>query len=181
MAKISINLLPPEITAAEKKKSRFLRIQFIGIIVILTMIFFTSLTVALRILQTHNISLIQAKVALAEQQVSDLKDTQVSLFLLKDRLSTIDKFFGVSSKQTAMYQLLDKLIPKNVIINSVNIDRSGSVTLNVLAPDSATLDILITNFTTKDTNEGFITQVLMDSINRGKDGFYRISLKIVPA
>lgn len=181
MAKISINLLPPEITASEIRKTRFLQVQFIGIIVILTMIFLTSLTIALRILQSHNISLIQAKVALAEQQVSDLKGTQVSLYLLKDRLASIDQFFGVSSKQTSMYQLLDKLIPQGVMVNSVTIDNNGGAVMSLLAPNSASLDSIVSNLTSKDTNEGRITQVSIDSLTRGQDGYYRISFKINPA
>ncbi len=180
MAKISINLLPSEIIVRELKKAKFYKIQLTGIVVILTMIFLASLTVALRILQSHNITEVQAQFNQTEQKVSDLKSTQASLFLLKDRLAVIDKYLGVSSKQSAVYKLLDKLIPSTVIINAITVNKSNEVVLLALAPDSVSLDNLMNNLTTKEKNEGNISQVSVESLNRGKDGFYRISFKIKP-
>src|SRR3989338_7623859 len=107
MAKISINLLPTEIITKELKKANFYRIQLAGIVVILIMVFLASLTVALRILQSRSITEVQAKISETEQQVSDLKDTQAALFLLKDRLTVIDKYLGISSNQSLMYKLID--------------------------------------------------------------------------
>lgn len=178
MAKISINLLPPEITELEVKRTRFYKVQFIGIVIILTMVFLSSLVFALRILQSHNISAIQVKVAAAEQQVSDLRGTETSLVLLKNRLSTIDKFLGVSSKQSLMFGLLDKLMPAGVVVNSVVVDRSGGATLLVLAPDTASLDTLLNNLTSKETNEGSISEISVETINRGRDNYYRVSFKV---
>ena len=178
MAKISINLLPPEIMVQELKKAKFYRIQFVGITVVLAMVFLASLTVALRVLQSHSIAVIQATLAQEEQKVSDLKDTQVSLFLLKNRLNVINQYFGISSKQSSMYKLLDHLIPVSVLINAITIDKTGGVILLATVPDSLVLDNLVSNLTTQETNEGKISQVSIETLNRGRDGFYRISFKI---
>ncbi|MDO8576940.1 MAG: hypothetical protein Q7R82_01215 [Candidatus Daviesbacteria bacterium] len=180
MAKILINLLPSEIIVRELKKAKFYKIQLTGIVVILTMIFLASLTVALRILQSHNITEVQAQLTQTEQKVSDLKSTQASLFLLKDRLAVIDEYLGVSSKQSAVYKLLDKLIPSTIVINAITVNKADGVVLLALAPDSVSLDNLMNNLTTKEKNEGNISQVSVESLNRGKDGFYRISFKIKP-
>ncbi|MDP3758371.1 MAG: hypothetical protein Q8Q86_01500, partial [Candidatus Daviesbacteria bacterium] len=67
--KISINLLPLEIIELEIKKTKFYKIQFVGIAVILSLVFLASLTVALRILQSRNISEVQAKLSQIEQKV----------------------------------------------------------------------------------------------------------------
>lgn len=178
--KISINLLPTEIIAQELKRAKFYKIQFIGVAIILVMIFLASLTVALRILQSHNITVVQAQLNQTEQKAVDLKDTQASLILLKNRLSIIDQYAGVSSKQAAMYSLLDKLIPQTVSINAITINKANETVLIALAPDATTLDILINNLTLKETNENLISKVSIESLNRGKDGNYRISLKISP-
>lgn len=180
MAKISINLLPPEIVAQELKKARFYKIQLVGIAIILVMVFLASLTVALRILQSRNIAVIQATLVEQEQKVSDLKDTQVALFLLKNRLNVIDQYFGTSSQQVSMYSLLDKLIPDSVSVNAVTIDKNSAVTFLATVPDSAILDNLVNNLATKETNEGKISQVSLDALNRGRDGVYRVSFKITP-
>lgn len=178
--KISINLLPPEIIAKELKRASFYRIQLAGIAVILTTIFLASLTGALRILQSHNITVIEAKLAQAEQRASDLKDTQASLMLLKNRLTVIDRYLGVASNQSSMYKLIEQLVPPAVVINEISIGKDGKIVLLAFVPDSLSLDDLIDRLTLKENNEDKISQVSVESLNRGRDGFYRISLKIKP-
>lgn len=178
--KISINLLPHEITKQRIKASQFYKVQLLGIIIILVMLFLASLTVALRVLQSHNLSLYQAQIAQAQQKVSDLKSTQASLVLLKDRLNVIDRYFGVSSKQSAMYKLLDKLIPSAIVVNSITIDQTGGASFAAIVPDSISLDNLINKLTSKTENEGYISQVSVESLTRGREGFYRVSLKLKP-
>lgn len=176
--KISINLLPLEIIELEIKKTKFYKIQFIGIAVILSLVFLASLTVALRILQSRNISEVQARISQTEQKASDLKSTQASLLLLKNRLTVIDKYLGIPSKQFEIFKLIDKLIPPAVAINAITIDKTNEVVLMALAPDAGSLDRLVSNLTDKESNEGRISQVSVESLNRGKDGFYRISFKV---
>lgn len=176
---ISINLLPPEFMVEKLKNARFYKIQTIGVGIILVTIFLASLTVALRILQSSHIAQIQLKIDEAEGRVTALKDRQVSLVLLKNRLSTIGQNLGTPSKQNNMYTLLEKIIPRLVSVTSIAVDRSGNAAIIVLVPDSNILDNLITSLTSKDSNEGKIAQVSVESLNRGRDGVFRASLKIV--
>ncbi len=176
--KISINLLPIEIRVQELKRAKFYKIQVIGVVSILIMIFLTSLTVALRILQSRNISVYQVKFANAQQRVSDLKSTQASLIVLKDRLSVIDQYYGVSSKQSSMYQLIDRLVSPPVVTNSISVDQTGIVTLTLSAPDAESLDQSISNLASDEYNGGNISKVSLESLSRGRDGLFRVGLKI---
>ncbi|MCL5784720.1 MAG: hypothetical protein M1142_05200 [Patescibacteria group bacterium] len=178
MAKISINLLPPEIIAQELKKTRFYKIQFVGIGIILVMVFLTSLTLALRILQSRNIEVVQAKLSEGEQRVADLRDTQASLLLLKDRLTVITQYLGVPSKQSSLYKLIDKIIPPSVMVTAVSVNKTGDITFSALVPDPVNLDTLLDNLTNKDDNEDKLGQVSIESLSRGRDGIYRMSLKV---
>ncbi len=180
MAKISINLLPPEIITREIKKTKFYKVQAIGVAIILVMVFLASLTMALRILQSQNITEVQAKLGQAEQRVSNLKSTQVSLAVLKNRLTVINQYLGVPSKQASLYKIIDKLIPDNVVMSAINISKTNEITLLALAPDPVSLDTFVSNLSEKEMNEGSFSNVSVESLNRGKDGFYRISLKIEP-
>ncbi len=56
MFKIEINLLPLECRVEENKKARFYKIQAIGVVIILLLIFLSSITVALGVLQSQNLS-----------------------------------------------------------------------------------------------------------------------------
>lgn len=178
MAKISINLLPPEIIVEQIKRAKFYKIQFVGVVIVLVMVFLASLTVALRILQSQNIVLAQAQLDEAEQKVSNLKSTQASLFILKNRLAVVSKYLGVPSKQSSMYKLVDKLISSAAAINSITIDKDGNAVMLLSVSDSLILDDLINNLSQKESNEDKIDQISIDSLNRGRDGLYRLSLKI---
>ncbi len=174
---ISINLLPAEFTQKEIKREKFAHIQTAGIVVILFMVFLSSLTVALRILQSKNINLVQNQVALAQHQVSTLKDKQESLVILKNRLTAINQYLGTPSKQTSILLLLSKFLTP-VSVNSISVDKTGDAIVIFTSPDSLTLDNLITNLMNKDVNGDQISSVSIDSLNRGRDGLYRVSLKI---
>lgn len=176
--KISINLLPPETVAEELKKSKFYKIQFIGVAVILVLVFLTSLTLALQILQSRNIASAQADLEVSQQRVSGLKSTQASLLLLKDRLTVINQYLGIPSKQSELYQLITKLAPAVVAINSISVSRNGEISFLALAPTSESLDDLLNNLIDKESNGGKISQVEVENLNRGRDGTYRMSLKI---
>lgn len=178
MARISINLLPSEFIVEELKAGKFYKIQAIGVAVILGMSLLSSLAIAFRILQSRNIVLVEARLVDAKKRVSDLKSTQVSLVLLKDRLKVINQYLGLPSKQTTMYGLIDKLIPPSISVNAVTVDRSGETVLVALVPDSGNLDKLIEGLTTKGGD--IVKEVSVESINRGRDGSYRVSLKIKP-
>lgn len=180
MTRISINLLPTEIIAEESRNTNFYKIQFFGVAIILVLIFLTSLTLALQILQNRNLVTAQAKLLESEQKVAGLKKTQVSLFILKNRLTVISQYLGVASKQSSIYRLINKLIPPSAVISAISVDKGGTVVLLALMPDRDSLDQTLNNLTDKERNENQFDQVSVDSLNRGKDGVYRISLKIKP-
>lgn len=175
---ISINLLPSEYLSEEIKSAKFYKIQTIGVSIILITIFLASLTVALRILQSSNISAVQSRLNESEGKILALKDRQSSLVLLKNRISAISQNLGVVSKQNSMYILLEELIPKGVSITSQAIDKEGNAQVAGLVSDSDTLDSLIFALTSTERNQGKISKVSIESLSRGRDGFFRISLKI---
>lgn len=180
MAHISINLLPIEYTQTTLKQAKFYKVQALGIVIILLMVFLSSLSVVLRVLQNQNIKGVTSEVSAQEQKITSLKDKQVSLLLLQNRLQVINQYLGISSKQVRLYQLLDKLLPQTVIINSVSVDKTGQIVISALMPDSLILDDTLNNLVDKQMSDNMISQVSIDNISRGKDGVYRVSLTIKP-
>lgn len=180
MAKIAINLLPLEFRAQQIKAANFYKIQTVGVIIILLMIFLASLTAALRILQNQNISQIQNRVTASEQKISDLKNTQGALLLLKNRITAINQYLGTSSKQIQMYQLITSLLPEVVSVSSLSVDKGGGVLILATVPDSVSLDNFINSLTAQSSNQDKISQVSLENISRGRDGVYRLSLTIKP-
>lgn len=180
MAQISINLLPAQFTKERLKDIKFYKIQAIGVGLILLTIFFSSLVVALRILQSQRIKQVEGNLATAQQKVGLFKDKQVALMALKNRLAYIDQYMGTSSVQAGLLNLLNAILPPTLAVNSLVIDRSGEVALSAIIQDSSTLDQIITDLTNKDKNQNKISKVSIDSLNRSRDGVYRVNLKIKP-
>lgn len=181
MAKIAINLLPEEFRAEDLKNAQFYKAQAWGVAIILFMVFLSSLTVALRVIQNQNITQIQTKLARAEEKISGLKNTQASLYILKNRLATINQYLEIPSSNSQLYKIITKLLPPQVLLNSLSVTSSSEVLLLVTTVDGTSIDRLVTNLTTRESNEGKISQVAIENINRGRDGIYRVNLKIKPA
>ncbi|MBI2040339.1 hypothetical protein HYT18_04670 [Candidatus Microgenomates bacterium] len=180
MAKLSINLLPPEFNAEQVKKTKFYKIQAAGVAAILVMSFLASISVALRILQSQNIRQVQAQVSQEEQRIDGLKNRQASLLILKNRLTAINRYLGVSSQQSVIFNLIDQLLPSSVSVTSLTVDRSGGVLISAVIPDSLTLDETIAALISEDANQGKISRVEIESLNRGRDGIFRLSIKVKP-
>ena len=178
--KIAINLLPIEFRAQQIRSASFYKIQAFGVTIILVMIFLSVLVVALRFLQSQNILQIQNRVSAEEQKISDLKNTQGSLLLLKNRIITISQYLGTASKQAQMYQLITTLLPESFSVSSISVGKDGEILISGVVPDSSSLDNVISNLTSQSSNQDKISQISLDTISRGRDGVYRLSLKIKP-
>lgn len=180
MAKVLINLLPPEFTAEELKRTKFYRVQSFGITAVLLMIFLSSLTVSLRILQSQGIEIIQGRVLGAEEKITDLKEKQASLIFLKNRLDILQKYLGTQSKTVSLYQFLTNQIPNSAQMDSVSVDKEGNMLALLHFQDILEFDNFIANLLDPEKNEGKIKEVSLDSLSRGRDGLFRVSLKIEP-
>lgn len=178
--KFNIDLLPPEYKTAQLKKGKFYKVQSIGIVIIMLTAFIASSIVALRILQTKQILQVQAQLAEIEQKVTGLKSTQGYLLLLKNRLTAINQYLGVPSRQAQMYVLIEKLLPPVVAISTIAVDKNGEVLVLATSADSGSLDSFIDNLLSSETNEDKVKAVSMENLSRGKDGIYRLSFKIKP-
>lgn len=175
---ILINLLPAEFREQELKRTKFYRIQTFGVIVILIIIFLASLTIALRILQSQNIKAVRANYAQAEEKVSGLKNRQASLLLLKNRLAAINQYLDAPSKQNTIFKLIDQILPPQIITTSLNVEKSGDVSIVAVTPDILTVDKVIESLLDKQQNQDKISQISIENLNRSRDGLFRISFKI---
>lgn len=174
---ISINLLPEEFRSREIKREKFYKIQALGIIAILTTAFFASLTLALRVLQNQNIGLIRASVSSEENRIEGLKTKQASLFFLKDRLSKISQYLDKPSRQNQTFQSLSSLIPPQIAVSSLAVDRAGSALIVASAASIGALDNLFTSLLGEDSK---FAKISIESLSRGRDNFFRVSFKITP-
>ena len=178
MSLININLLPSEFILEEIKKARFSKIQSVGIAILLLVFFLSSLIVSLRILQSQKVKQVENEISGIEQRISSAKTKEDSLVSLKDRLSVIDKYSSTQSKQAMMYSFIEEIIPSGLTVSSLTIDQFGSVYLSLNIPDAEFIDTLINALTDPGQNNNKIKEVSIENLNRGRDGVYRIALRL---
>lgn len=178
--KLNINLLSEEFKIAEVKRTKFYRVQSIGVGIVLTMVFLSSLTVALRFLQSQNLKNLQSRVSAASEKITDLKDTQKTLIFLKDRLNSINQYIDHPSKQSQMYNLAAEVLPKSIAVTSLSVGQTGDILVLATARDADSLDRAVADLTTTEEGKEKVGQVIVDGVSRGREGIYRLTLKIKP-
>jgi hypothetical protein len=177
--KFSINLLPEEFSVKQKEQQKFNTVQTFSVVGVLVLVFLASVVVVLRLLQSQKIDKLQSDTQLIESKVSDFKGKEASLFVLKNRLTNVSQILKQPSKQVDNYYLVAKIIPSGVLISSISVDRFGSVSLALLCPNQKLLEQLLAGLTSPTAFKTF-NQIEVESLTRGKDGFYRANLKVVP-
>lgn len=177
---IAIDLLPQEFRIEELKRAKLYKLQTIGIILIFVVSFIAVAVVTLRILQSQNLIQTQAKLAQAEERVSELKTTQGSLLLLKNRLTTVSKVLEVPSVGVSLFQLINQLLPSSVSIGSFSIGKKGEILILATSQDAQSLEQLFDGLNSKETNQGKISEITLENISRGRDGLYRMNFTVKP-
>ncbi len=172
METININLLPIEDALKQKKAGRFRLIQGVSVFLLLILIFLASVGFILRFLQSQDIGRISRQVDLAQDQVSGLKDKEAALFVLKNRLTAIGQIIKIPGRQAEIYDLAVGKMPQSVSIASVGIDKNGNITQSLIIPDGVTLDNILSRYMEK------ASKIEVESMSRGRDGVYRVNLKI---
>ncbi len=174
---ISLNLLPPEVLREQLKSKKFYQIQLLGTSVILSLVFLSSLTFALGILQSRNIKQVQASLSEAESKVSNYKEVEAKLTIVKNRLNIISQFSDLPSKQRESYEAIVNALPDSVVVSSFSITPSASILITMVTQSSTAIDALFGNILSGEEKYQFIKKVSIESLNRGRDGLYRATLK----
>lgn len=179
MAKLSINLLPVEYTQVYASTERFRKIQSTGIGILVLLIFLSTLTFVLNWLQNSNILQANTNLQAKERQVSQFKSQEESLVLLKDRLNTLQKISTTPSRSNAMYNLIATLMPASLIPTLIVTDTVGNISLTLITSNSTDVDNFVSDLVNPQRNNSLVEKVEVDNLSRGKDGVYRINLKII--
>jgi hypothetical protein len=175
---ISINLLPPELAVASKKKEKHIFFNQISIGVLILMIVITALVFGFTFAQSQAQKKSQENVATAVSQISALKPKEEVISIVKNRLGGISGVISQDSIQTKAFNLIFTLVPENMLILSFTVDKSGKVELSGETQSISALDQLFEGLTDPKKNEGKISSAKIESLNRRLGGKIRFDLTI---
>lgn len=174
---LSINLLPPENILAGKRDAKILLANRIGLWLFVALIFFTSVTLSLRILQNLKLKQLTGNVAEAQTKVISLKDKEGAAVLLKQRLSLIESL-RTDSNKLALFNLFIGLAPADVVITSTSINRSGDLEVSAIASSLTSVEQLFNGLNNPERTSNLVSRVDLSSFSLGRDGGYRFTVNI---
>lgn len=181
MDRININLLPPElkeIKKREKKRSLIIRLS-IGMLVL--MVIATTILLISVVLQNRKISLANQKLGTTKNEVNNYKKQEAVAVVLKSQLDTISTLFSKEFPQAQAFNLVNALTPAQIRVYSFSINKSNKIVLQGETQNTSSLETFFNNLIDPKFNEGKISKVVVDSLNRNREGKIRFDLTITPS
>ncbi|KKS13488.1 hypothetical protein A2617_00600 [Candidatus Daviesbacteria bacterium RIFOXYD1_FULL_41_10] len=173
-----INLLPPEIILRRKQGAKLSFINRLSVILLISLVFCTSLIIALRLSQTMELTKMEEQIALAEDKVSRLQGAEGQMILLKDRLDKIKSLSGGDDKRRGMFNALVYFTPSDIQISDLSVDKGGGATITFLSPNLSSLETFLQDLANKEKVGEIIKQINLGSLSLGRDSVFRVSLKV---
>ncbi len=175
---ISINLLPPELAGASKKKQKNVLISQISIGVLIAMIILTTSVLGFTFAQTQISKKSQEKVTVAASEVTALKPNEEVVAVVKNRIGGISSILFQDSLQSQAFNLIYALTPKEVTLLSFTVDKGGKIGLSGETQSLPSLDAFFIALTDPTKHEGKISSVKVESLNRRLGGKIRFDLTV---
>ncbi len=180
ITKLVVNLLPNEILLQRRQSSKLALINKISVAALVSLIFFASATLGLRISQNMSLKNAEQNLAYAKEKVSSFQDKEAAAVVLKQRLSQIKTLMGADSKITTIFNLIVYLTPVDVQITEASVDKNGSMIMTLTTSSLPSLETLISSLGNKEKNSDLVSKVELQGLSLGKDSIYRMVLKITP-
>lgn len=179
MPAILVNLLPPEIILRRQHNVKLLFINHLSIAVLIILVFFTSLTLTIRVAQKAEIEKTNQDVALAQEKVSAQSIKEGQVITLKSRLASINEISKNDSLRIKMLEMLINLIPPGAAISELSVDKKGLVNISLSSTSLDILETFISDLSNEEKNGGLAKQISMETMSLGKDARYYAVLHIV--
>lgn len=176
--KITLNLLPEEIKASEKAKFRRTLALRVSISLLVLMVAISVGLFALVLIDSFRISDESRKAELLKNQLETLKEQESLAAVLKNRLDSINSLIQTPSPQDQSFNLITKLLPSEVLLRNVLIDKNNRANVTVEAYSTASLENLFNNLTDPKIHDGKISKTAVENFNKNQANVYRVDLNI---
>jgi hypothetical protein len=178
MDKLKINLIPPEIKAQAQKEVKRLRLFKISVGLLGLLIFFTVCILSVIIYQGAVLRALDADLESEKVKIAALKDKEAVVFFLKNRIDTINQYSFGHYVQGEVYELINKLTPREISLTSLLIDDSELVSIQGNTTSTDALNTFFSNLIDPKLNEGKIVSVSVESLTKTQGSNIGFSLSV---
>lgn len=176
--KISLNLLPEQLKTSQKSKARFSLAKKASVTALVVMVILTSSLFAYTVFDSFKIKSASQELEQVKVEVDSYKDKEALAAVLKTRLDTINTISQTSSPQNTAFNLLTKIIPSDIRVRSLLVDKSSHATTSIESLSTGSLDNLFNKLTNPVVHDGKISKTQVESLSRSQTGIYRSELNI---
>ncbi len=167
MQNISINLLPKELRVSREQEVRKSKFNKLSVGFLILTIILTVGVLLLKTTQVFNTRSINREIKDTQQKIGNYKTEEGLLYMLQDRLDTIQSTNSKASGPVLAFNLTEKLLVPGITINSFNVDKSNNIQLTGQADSLDSLQKFFNNLVDSSQNEGRIMNVKINSLGRG--------------
>jgi Tfp pilus assembly protein PilN len=176
MDKLKINLIPPEIKERAKKDAKRGLINKISIAFLGLLILVTAGILGTVVFQKGALNQVNAQIEQEKGKINSKRDTEAVLKLLKNRVDTINQFTENRYKQGEVFDLITGLFPPDVTLETLQINKTAKISVSGQTSSTQSLQQFFNNLTDPKTNEGKITSVKVENLNKNQQGGIRFDL-----
>lgn len=179
MGKLAINLLPQEIILLQRQGAKIALINKISITSLLLLLLLMVGIFAVRLSQNNKLSQLNIRLNQESEEIGAFKEKESQLTILKSRLESIQEL-SATSKKTAAFNTILKLIPTDAKITLIAVEKSGTITILANATSIDSFDSLALALADKEKNSNLVNKLDLENFSIGKDGVIRFGLKVSP-
>jgi hypothetical protein len=178
MDKLKINLIPPEIKEQAKREAKRSLLVKISIGLLGLLILVTAGILSVIIFQGAVLKSLNADLEKDKTKIASLKDNEAVAFFLKNRITTINQYSSGHYEQAEVYDLINKLMPTEVSLSLLQIDKTSVISIQGSTFSTAALDSLFHNLIDPKMNEGKIASVSVESLSKTQASNIGFNLEI---
>lgn len=176
MSKININLLPPELAMEHKRASKKLWVIRISSILIAVVALCGSLALAFGFIKAGEEQSLTNALEESKAAVSELKDNEGYLNLVKQKSTKIDSLSSQDAKVISSMNLINSLVPPGVVLQTISLDKNGDL---IFGGQTDTLDGLrgLLGSLTEEKKD-YVNKVQVSSLNKSASSFFKFDLAV---
>lgn len=176
--KLLINLLPLELRTKSKASRKKILIVQISVAVLILFVLITAGIFAWSLYLRTTLIKSEQKYNDLKSQIESKKDKEIAVFILKNRLDSINKIIQENNAQIQSFNLISNLQPPDLKVLNFNVDKTGSIKLSATTQSFESMQTFFNNLSDPEKNEGKISSTKVQSLNKNPASGYNFDLVI---
>lgn len=173
----NINLLIPRKQTVHLQKAK----RYLSLLTVLLLVIFivsTSALIVVNMLIVSQAEALESQVVQAKKTIEQRRSVESLYLVLTEKLNQADKIIKGRFDYPLILEAVNNVIPDGVTIESLSVDKKGTIVISGVAKSVPVLDVFINNLLSAEQFSQYI--VTLTNTERQDDGSYSISLDIKP-